>query len=113
VAYDGTKALAEAEAAYRLAPSDATVLVTLASVLASAGRWEEAVSYAKAAYTLDPRTAARPAAVARFYLWLRRPADARPLVDRAMALAPRNPSAVQDRVMVALSAGDLTESRRV
>jgi serine/threonine-protein kinase len=113
VAYDGAKALTEAEAAYRLAPGDATVLVTLASVLASAGRWEEAVSYAKAAYTLDPRTAARPATVTRFYLWMRRPADARPLIDRAMALAPRNPSAAQDRVMVALSAGDLTDARRV
>ena len=113
VTFDGPKALAEAEAAYRLAPGDATVLATLASVLASADRWEEAVSYAKAAYTLDPRTAARPATVTRFYLWMRRPADARPLINRAMALAPRNPSAVQDRVMVALSAGDLADARRV
>jgi serine/threonine-protein kinase len=112
VAYDGAKAQAEAEAAYRLAPSDASVLVTLASVMASAGRWEEALSYAKAAYTLDPRTASRAAIVARFYLWLRRPLDARPVVDRAFALAPRNPSAVQDQVMVALSLGDLAGARR-
>ncbi len=113
VKFDNAKALAEAEAAYRLAPSDASVLVTLSSVLASADRWEEALSYANAAYTLDPRTAARPASVARIYLWLRRPADARPFTDRAMALAPRNPSAAQDRAIVALCSGDLPDARRV
>ena len=113
VKYDHTRALPEAEAAYRLAPNDASVLTTLAPVLASAARWEEALSYAKAAYSLDPRTAARPSMVVRIYLWFRRPAEARPLADRAVALAPRNPSLVEDRVIVALASGDLEGARRV
>lgn len=113
VAFDRDKALAEAEAAYRLAPSDASVLGTLAVVLASADRWEEALRYSKTAYTLDPRTASRPSQVAQLHLWLRRPDEARPLADRAMALAPRNVGAVETRVMVALSAGDLADARRV
>ncbi|HEY9429594.1 MAG TPA: protein kinase [Gemmatimonadaceae bacterium] len=112
VAFDHDKALAEAEAAYRLAPSDASVLGTLSGVMASANRWDDALRYAKTAYTLDPRTAARPSAVVHLYLWLRRPAEARVLADRAMALAPRNFGAAEDRVMVALSAGDLADARR-
>jgi serine/threonine-protein kinase len=113
VKVDRVKALAEAEAAYRLAPSDASVLSNLATVMASANQWEEASSYAKTAYTLDPRTAGRPAAVARLYLWLRRPVEARPLADRAMALAPRSLSFLEARVVIALSVGDLADARRV
>jgi len=113
VAADNDRALAVAVAAYRRAPGDAAVVVELASRLRAKGRWEEALRHAQAAYALDPRTAGRPGSVALIYLWLRRPAEARPPADRALALAPANPSLVERRAMVALSEGDLAGARRV
>ncbi len=113
VASDREKALTESLAAYRLAPSDASVISTLARVMASANRWEEALRYATTAYTLDPRSAARPSQLAVLYLWLRRPAEARPLADRALALDARNPMVVENRVIVALASGDSADARRV
>jgi serine/threonine-protein kinase len=109
---DHGKAVTEAEAAYRLAPSDASVLSTLSAVMASANRWDDALRYAKMAYTLDPRTAARPSSMARLYLWLREPDQARAFAARAVALAPRSVTMLQDPVMVALAAGSLADARR-
>jgi tetratricopeptide (TPR) repeat protein len=110
---DADRALAEAEAAYRQSPNDATVLASLVSMLRVRGRWEEALQRALAAYAIDPRNANRPAAIATTYVWLRRPAEARPMADRSVALAPRNPSFIQRRVIVSLSEGDLAGARRV
>jgi len=110
---DNDRSLAEAEAAYRRSPGDAAVVAELVAALRGKGRWEEALRHAQAAYALDPRTAGRPAAVAQMYLWLRRPAEARPTADRALALAPANPVFVERRAMVSLAEGDLAGARRV
>jgi tetratricopeptide (TPR) repeat protein len=47
------------------------------------------------------------------YIFLRRPAEARLVADRALALAPRNPNLVQIRAMIPLSEGDLAGARQV
>jgi eukaryotic-like serine/threonine-protein kinase len=110
---DPARAAPEVESAANAAPGDGGVLSLRATVARSRGRFEEALGYARQAYALDPRSAGRAGSVAYVLHWLRRPAEARPLVERALALTPANPTAVERLVMIALSEGDLARARQV
>jgi serine/threonine-protein kinase len=55
----------------------------------------------------------RAASLANVLHWLRRPAEARPIAERALALTRANPTAVERLVMIALSDGDLARARQV
>jgi serine/threonine-protein kinase len=110
---DPARAAPEVESAVNAAPGDGGTISLRATVARSLGRFEEALGYARQAYALDPRSGGRAGSVAYVLHWLRRPAEAKPIAERALALTPANPTAVERLVMIALSEGDLTQARQV
>ncbi|MBV9880714.1 MAG: protein kinase [Gemmatirosa sp.] len=114
VTIDNARALAELQAAVRLAPTDVGVLVAIGVLQRQMGRAEDAVRSFQAAAALDP-LAPRPAqAVTDALLWARRLAEARAAGSRMVALGPATDPAVVERMaMVELAAGDLAAARRV
>ena len=110
---DPARAAPELETAAKAAPSDAGTIALRGAVARARGRFEEALGYAREAYALDPRSGNRAGTLAQVLFWLRRPAEARPIAERALALTPGNPTAVERLVMVALSEGDLPRARQV
>ncbi|HEU4698555.1 MAG TPA: protein kinase, partial [Gemmatimonadales bacterium] len=113
VEQDVARALTELEAAYRRAPGDATVVGLLAFLQATAGHWDAALQHGPEAVALDPRSAQQAGRLASIQIYLRHLPEARAAADRELALAPRNVTAVQDRVLVALAEGDLAGARRM
>ena len=109
---DPARAASELETAAKLAPGDASVLSTLSTVSRALGRYDAALEHARAAYALDPRSAVRAVGVTTALLFLRRHAEARPVAEQAVALAPSSLLALQRLVLVALSEGDLPGARR-
>jgi tetratricopeptide (TPR) repeat protein len=63
-------------------------LETRASILQLQGRWDEALEIFKKAYTLSPRDASLPTALAEIYWMTRRYSQAIGLCDEASTLAP-------------------------
>ena len=110
---DAARAATELETARKAAPGDATVLAVLCTVNRSLGQYEKALEYARAAYKLDPRSSSRPRELAWTLLWMRRPAEARPMAERAQALAPTSLSLNERLAMVWLSEGDTAGARRI
>jgi serine/threonine-protein kinase len=110
---DAARAASELETALKAAPGDATALSVLGTVNRSLGKYEKALGYARSAYALDPRSSNRANQVAWTLLWLRRPAEARPIAERARALAPTSPSITERLAMISLSEGDLEGARRI
>ena len=109
---DPARAATELETAAKLSPGDASVLATLSTVNRALGHYDAALEHARAAYALDPRSAVRAVNVATALLFLRRHAEARPVAEQAVALAPSSLLALQRFVLVALSEGDLPGARR-
>jgi tetratricopeptide (TPR) repeat protein len=110
---DAARAATELETARQAAPGDATVLAVLCTVNRALGQYEKALEYARAAYKLDPRSSSRPRELAWTLLWMRRPAEARPMAERAQALAPTSLSLNERLAMVWLSEGDTAGARRI
>jgi eukaryotic-like serine/threonine-protein kinase len=110
---DAARAATELETALKAAPGDATALSVLGTVNRSLGQYEKALGYARSAYTLDPRSSSRAGQVAWTLLWMRRPAEARPIAERAQALAPTGLSLNERLAMVSLSEGDVAGARRI
>jgi serine/threonine-protein kinase len=110
---DAARAATELETARKAAPGDATVLAVLSTVDRSLGQYDKALEVARAAYQLDPRSASRPREVAWTLLWMRRPGEARPMAERAQALAPASLSLNERLAMVSLSEGDMAGARRI
>lgn len=108
-----SRALEEYEAAHRLRPGEPRVLRALSSFASAAGKTEEALTHARAAYALDPLSSHTVATLATTYLWLRRLPEARVPADRALALDASNVGIIQMRVMIELAAGDLAAARRI
>jgi TolB-like protein/Flp pilus assembly protein TadD len=109
---DPARADPELEAAFKAAPGDAATISLRGAVARARGRFDEALGYAREAYALDPRNGGRAGNVAYVLHWLRRPAEAKPIAERALALAPGNPTAVERLVMILLSEGDLAGARQ-
>jgi serine/threonine-protein kinase len=106
-------ALAEYEAALRIDPTDPTLMNRTASAQLAQGHWDSALSLVRRAQNLDPRSVSITSRLATSSLWLRHYAEAQQAGDRAMALAPTSLTAMQNRVMVALSGGDLSGARAI
>jgi serine/threonine-protein kinase len=107
-----SRAAPEFEAAIKAAPGDVVSKSLQGLVARTLGRFEEALGHLREVHALDPRSASRALNVAETLLWLRRPAEAKPIAERAVALAPASARAVQRLAMVALSEGDLDGARR-
>jgi eukaryotic-like serine/threonine-protein kinase len=110
---DAARAATELETALKAGPGDATALAVLGTVNRSLGQYEKALGYARSAYTLDPRSSSRAGQVAWTLLWMRRPAEARPIAERAQALAPTSLSLNERLAMISLSEGDVAGARRI
>jgi Flp pilus assembly protein TadD len=113
VEVDGARAASELEVAARVAPGDPGILGMRGAVARTLGRFEEALGYARQLYALDPRSPGRAGTLAYLLHWSRRPAEAQSIAERALALSPDNPTAVERLVMVHLSEGDLAGARKV
>ena len=79
----------------------------------SVGRWDEAVQHFRRAQALDPRSFVVARRLAHCYLRLRRYPEAITASDRAIALAPDNPGAFQNKVMAYLAMGDADRAREL
>jgi tetratricopeptide (TPR) repeat protein len=110
---DHGRALGAYTAGRRLAPDDAELLTSIAAAERALGRGANVVRSLEAAAALDPRSPRTARALAFALLWARQYPAARAAADRAVALAPADPSMLQCRAMVALAEGDLAGARRV
>jgi len=97
----------------RLAPGEARFLSAEAQVEQGLGRWEASVEQLRQAERLNPRSVPTARFLGTTYLRLRRYAEARDVLDRALALAPGNPDANQYKAMTYVAEGDVAGARRV
>ncbi|MGI9040551.1 MAG: TPR end-of-group domain-containing protein, partial [Gemmatimonadales bacterium] len=110
---DLTGAAEQYAVALRKAPNDALIIVDVAGIERSLGRWAAALAHYERAAVLDPRTATTSSALGGTLLWLRRYPEARAALDGALALAPANFDFIQERAMVDLAQGNLAAARQV
>jgi serine/threonine-protein kinase len=89
------KARDELAAARQALPNDPVVFLLTGYIDRRQGRWDDALKNMQQAITLDPRGPQTPfmlEQLSRTYQFLRRYADVADTMDRALALAPNNPS---------------------
>ncbi|HUR95460.1 MAG TPA: serine/threonine-protein kinase [Gemmatimonadales bacterium] len=110
---DQSRALAAAEAGLARAPNDVDLLTSTAAAERSLGRWEASLEHYSRAATLDPRSVTTAAQLGTTLLLLRRQAEARVGLERALRLAPDNLGIRSRLVAAALADGDLRGARRL
>jgi serine/threonine protein kinase len=88
-------------------PNSADLLTSLAAVERAMGRFDDALTHARQAARLDPRSVAPTRRVAGALHDLRRFQEELPIWDRAMALAPNNLNLIQGKAFAYLSLGML------
>jgi serine/threonine protein kinase/Flp pilus assembly protein TadD len=110
---ESPRALEFLEKARRLEPSSGPVLSSIGVANMSLGRWDLAVEQLREAVRADPLTIVSRRNLGGALLYLRRLADARDVIEGALALAPTNLSLIQQRVMVAIAEGDVAGARAV
>jgi eukaryotic-like serine/threonine-protein kinase len=113
VPVDPERARAAYEAGLRLAPNDADLLGASALVEIITGKWEVALAHFTRAQALDPRSVTVARRLTYTLLRVRRYPEALAASDRAIALAPDNPGALESKAMVYLAQGDLEGARRI
>jgi serine/threonine protein kinase/Flp pilus assembly protein TadD len=113
VVADFHRALEQYQNARRLAPGNADILSGVAICEESLGRWDAALEHLKQAEGLDPRSVLTLRRLAVAYIYLRRPRDAREVLDRALALAPTVLSLLEFKAATYLEEGDLDGARTV
>jgi serine/threonine-protein kinase len=113
VAGDNRRPLAAFEAGLKLAPTNVDLLVGAALAEQTQGRWDSAREHLARAGALDPRSANTARRTGFNLLFLRRYAEARTALERALALAPNNFVVIEQQAMVALAQGDLTGARAI
>jgi len=110
---DNRQAMAQYEQGLQLAPNNVDLLSAAASMEASLGRWEEAAARLARASRLDPRSVSAARRQATVHLFLRNYPAADTAIDRAITLAPTNPSLIELKVMIALAQGRLDRAQRL
>src|SRR5881392_3794418 len=98
--YDG--ALAELEIAQQTLPNDPRIFELKGYVERRQGRWEEAIRNLERAADLDPRNVDMLQQIALSYAGLRRYAEERLALDRALAIEPNNAEMRTTRAFVEL-----------
>ncbi len=88
-------------------PNNADLLVALASVERTIGKFDDALTHIKQAALLDPRSIAVARRLASAYHDLRRFTEELPAWDRALALAPDNLPIIQGKAVGFLALGQL------
>jgi serine/threonine-protein kinase len=110
---DNEQAVAAYEEGLRLAPDNVDLLGAAAITETSLGRWDGAAARLARATLLDPRSANTFRRLSVVQAFLRNYPTADSAADRAIALAPANPTIVSVKVMIALARGDLDSARAV
>ncbi|MGE5414866.1 MAG: TPR end-of-group domain-containing protein, partial [Syntrophomonadaceae bacterium] len=111
VSEDYAAALATYAKGLRIAPNDVTLLGSAVLGEQGAGRWEEALRHAKEIERLDPRSGAAPRRVGVTLIPMRRYAEARQAVDRALALRASDLQSILMKAMTFLGEGNLAGAR--
>jgi TolB-like protein/tRNA A-37 threonylcarbamoyl transferase component Bud32/tetratricopeptide (TPR) repeat protein len=111
VAKDVPGAVAAYDTAVRLAPSSADAVSGLAVGDAAEGHFETAITHARQAVILDPRSPATIDRLCRMLLWVRRYPEARSTAIRGLAADPTILSLIEDRAASLLGEGDLAGAR--
>ena len=110
---DNEQSAAAYEDGLRLAPDNVDLLGAAALTEVSLGRWDGAASRLARATLLDPRSANTFRRLATVHAFLRNYPAADSAADRAIALAPTNPTIVLVKILIALARGDLDSARTV
>ena len=102
---DYDKALNELAAARRALPNDPVVFLLTGYIDRRQGRWDDSIKNMQQALSLDPRGPQTPfmlEQISRTYQLLPRYMDAAAALDRAIALAPNNPTLRMNRANIDL-----------
>jgi TolB-like protein/Flp pilus assembly protein TadD len=110
---DLPRAAEQFEKGWRLAPGETRFLVATAQVEQGLGRWDSSVDRLRQAERLNPRSVPTARILGSTCLRLRRYQEAREALDRALALAPTNPDAIEYKAMTYVAEGDVAGARRV
>jgi serine/threonine-protein kinase len=113
VANDLQRAAEQYEKGRRLAPGEPRFLFATALVEQGLGRWDASVDHLREAERLNPRSVPNKRMLGFTLLKMRRYAEARAALDRALALAPTNIDTIQYKAMTFLAEGDLAGARSV
>jgi TolB-like protein/tetratricopeptide (TPR) repeat protein len=111
VANDLQRAAEQYEKGRRIAPGEPRFLFATALVEQGLGRWEASVDHLREAERLSPRSVPNKRVLGFTLLKMRRYAEARAVLDRALALAPTNVDTIQYKAMTFLAEGDLAGAR--
>ena len=113
VTTDKSRAADEFAQGQKTAPNDADLLTNSAFAELALGQWGSALTHLQQAQRLDPRSVSTASGVTWVLLYLRRFPEARGAADRALALAPANPTLLEQKTMVLLAQGDSAGARAV
>jgi tetratricopeptide (TPR) repeat protein len=106
------EALRELEIAARDLPGDPDVPFWIASVYRRQGRWEESAVEEKRALELDPQSRELPRDIGDTFAMLRQYSEALVYFDRAIAAAPNQIGAYNDKALTQIAAtGDVRAAR--
>ncbi|MEP7066873.1 MAG: protein kinase [Gemmatimonadota bacterium] len=111
VATNQSRALADLDTAYRLAPSSADVLRSLGQLEATVGLWDKGLAHIRQAAELDPRSSTIATRLTRALLSLHRYPEARAAAAHGLLLSPDNLTLLQDRAISYVGEGDLAGAR--
>jgi eukaryotic-like serine/threonine-protein kinase len=110
---DYARAAAEVQAGLRLSPNNALLVRDAAYAEIGFGHWDQAIALTEHATQLDPRNLGTATDLGWQYLYLRRYADARTVLDRVLATVPGRLDVRQFRAKVDLAQGDLPAAREI
>jgi tetratricopeptide (TPR) repeat protein len=109
---DFPKALQQYDKGRSLGQPSSDLLVGVALAEEALGRWDASVDHLKQAARLDPRSVVPLRRLGDSLVRQRRYAEAREVLDRALALAPTNLAAIEGKAMSYLGEGDMSAARR-
>ncbi len=110
---DAPRALAQFAEGRRLAPQNAELLTQAALSQMTLGQYDSAMAALQQAERLDPRSLSTVRRLSYTLARLRRFPEAIEAADRAIAIDPNAMEAVQNKMVILLSQGDLTSARAV
>jgi len=113
VTRNNARALEQYTKGLKLVPGDADLLRGLGLVQQGLGEWDQAVQSLRRSWSLDPRSPTTANVLGGMLLWTKRYGEALTTMDQALALSPASLQAVEDKAMVYLAQGDLTQARSV
>jgi TolB-like protein len=111
VRVDLRRAAEQYEIGRRLAPGDSRFLFATAQVEQGLGRWDASIEHLRQAERLNPRSVPTARVLGTTFLRMRRYAEAREALDRALALAPANLDTIEYKAMAYVAEGDLEGAR--